>query len=117
MHASCNGHLKIVRLLAQAGAQMDSQDGEGSTALLLAGSAGHIEVVAFLLEAGANKNFQHPHQRTLLMHACSKGQTSLVRLLLEAGADKESISPLGIIFCFWLYKTQEDTKILFLFRF
>jgi len=54
MIAAAEGHLESVRLLVEAGSDLNVVDAEGSTALTLARSNGNLDVAALLAEAGAN---------------------------------------------------------------
>jgi hypothetical protein len=54
IYAANKGHIKIVELLLNAGADVNSQTDIGSTALIGAASDGHIETVQLLINAGAN---------------------------------------------------------------
>ena len=56
MWAAVAGHVDVVRLLIEAGADVRAVDDEGVTALHLARANGHTEVAAALLAAGANPN-------------------------------------------------------------
>jgi uncharacterized protein len=56
MYASRQGARSAVAALAEAGADLDATDPDGSTALALATINGHADVVALLLEKGANPN-------------------------------------------------------------
>lgn len=56
MWAAVAGHVDVVRLLIEAGADVRAVDDEGVTALHLARAKGHTEVAAALLAAGANPN-------------------------------------------------------------
>ena len=51
--AAVEGHLEIVRMLVEAGSDLNIVDAEGSTALSLARSYGNLDVAALLAEAGA----------------------------------------------------------------
>ncbi|CAE7364411.1 Ehmt1, partial [Symbiodinium sp. CCMP2456] len=53
MVASGNGHVDVVRLLLEAGAEMEALAADGSTALMWAALEGHDSVVRLLLEARA----------------------------------------------------------------
>jgi protein DGCR14 len=53
MIAATEGHVDVVRLLVEAGTDLNIVDEEGSTALSLARSYGHLDVAALLSEAGA----------------------------------------------------------------
>ena len=54
MIAAAEGHLDSVRLLVEAGSDLNLVDAEGSTALSLARSYGNLDVAALLAEAGAD---------------------------------------------------------------
>jgi ankyrin repeat protein len=54
MIAAIEGDLDVVRLLVEAGSDLNIVDVEGSTALTLARSYGNLDVAALLEEAGAN---------------------------------------------------------------
>jgi uncharacterized protein len=56
MYAARQGARAAVEALAEAGADLDATDPDGSTALALAVINGHADVVAFLLDKGANPN-------------------------------------------------------------
>jgi uncharacterized protein len=56
MYAARQGARAAVAALAEAGADLDATDPDGSTALVLAAINGHADVVALLLEKGANPN-------------------------------------------------------------
>jgi ankyrin repeat protein len=54
MIAAAEGNLDAVRLLVEAGSDLNIVDAEGSTALSLARSYGNLDVAALLAQAGAN---------------------------------------------------------------
>jgi ankyrin repeat protein len=56
MYAAREGELNAVTALADAGANLDVADPEGSTAIVIAIINGHYEVAARLVEKGANPN-------------------------------------------------------------
>jgi len=56
MLASQYDHPEVVQLLLKAGANLNSSDNFGWTALMYASHYGHVEVVQLLLNAGANPN-------------------------------------------------------------
>ena len=53
MMASQNGHLDVVRVLLDKGAEVNAKRIDGTTALMVASQNGHREVVRELLEKGA----------------------------------------------------------------
>jgi ankyrin repeat protein len=84
--ASRLGDTKIVKLLLDAGADVDAA---GGWALCTASGRGHKEVVHYLLEAGAPVNMKRNGQMAL--QAASRwGHTKIVRMLIHAGADVDA---------------------------
>lgn len=55
MDAAREGKLEILKLLIESGANVDSQDSFGRTALHFSAEEGHLEIVRALLEKGAKK--------------------------------------------------------------
>ena len=52
--AAQRGHLEVVRVLVESGANKDQgKTDDGATPLFVAAHEGHLEVVRFLVEAGA----------------------------------------------------------------
>ena len=55
LHAACaGGHLSVVHILLQAGANMDVLDRDQYTPLMLAAVENHNAVVKYLVKAGAS---------------------------------------------------------------
>ena len=63
------GHLEVVRLLLEAGADQNAGSQHGATALMTAAYRGHLEVVQWLIEAGSDKNAAAQGGETALMSA------------------------------------------------
>ena len=61
MHASANGHERLVEMLLQRGAALDLQDSDGDTALMSATFCGHPAIVRRLLRAGASTGLRDKH--------------------------------------------------------
>ena len=55
-HAARNGETEIVRLLIDAGADVNGRNTRNQTVLYCAGGHGHFETVEFLLDKGADRN-------------------------------------------------------------
>ena len=94
--ASEKGHLEVVRLLIEAGADMDKSNRWYSTPLYIASEEGHLEVVRLLIVAGADKDKERFDGVTPLSIASEKGHLEVVRLLIEAGADKDKANNWGL---------------------
>jgi len=85
--AARNGHVAVSCALVEAGASLDSQTLDGSTALTRACDGGHADVVAALIEAGAG--IESPTKRdgsSPLAVAAASGQAGAARVLLRARA-------------------------------
>jgi uncharacterized protein len=105
MYAARQGATQAVRALAEAGADLDAQDPDGTTALIFAIINGHYEAAKVLVEKGANPNVADTTGMTALyaavdMHTLAStfgrpdpppsvvaGSVDAIRMLLAAGAD------------------------------
>ena len=61
--AAANGHTDVVRILLDAGAELEAKDGDGDTPLAWATCCGRREMMDLLLTAGANPAFPHSISR------------------------------------------------------
>ena len=75
-----------VRLLAELGADVDSTNEFGDTALIDVASLGNDKVAEVLLEHGANPNAHSETNDNPLHRAVASGSARLVGLLLDYGA-------------------------------
>mmetsp|Transcript_30356 Transcript_30356/g.28999 ORF Transcript_30356/g.28999 Transcript_30356/m.28999 type:complete len:173 (+) Transcript_30356:353-871(+) len=83
-HAACE---EGIRLLLDAGADIDKQTHfECSTALYIAASGNSKNICTLLIERGANVNLLNVLQRTALHAAAATGRLETGVLLLKAGA-------------------------------
>lgn len=80
--ASEKGRIEIVRALIARGADPDSRNQSGESALRLAAWRGREKIVASLLDAGAD-----PNEKGVLGSGAFGGNIKVVRQLIEAGAD------------------------------
>ena len=87
MAASGHGHLEVVKLLLEKGADVNAKNNDGYTALMAASLEGHPEVMKLLLEEGADVNAKEGRGISVLMSASTRGRAEVVKLLLKKGAD------------------------------
>jgi len=86
------GHVAILDLLLEAGADVEERDNRGWTALLAACGWGHIEAIRFLLERGADLHAKS-ESHTALALAALEGHLDTIRLLLDCGVDVNEVAP------------------------
>ncbi len=81
------GHLEIVKLLVEAGANLNTIC-KNITPLMLASRRGRTEIVKYLLEKGASVLIKAPiGDSTALHEACEFGHLEIAKLLIDKGAD------------------------------
>lgn len=86
--AAQGGCTEIVKMLLQAGANIEHRNDQGENALISAAQEGHKEIVKMLLDAGANINQENADGETALDLAIRlKQKKDLLDLLLEHGAE------------------------------
>lgn len=85
--ASWGGHSEAVRLLLDAGADVDGCDSEGRTALRAAAWGGHEEIARTLLDYGAHVDKADSKGRTPLIAAAYMGHHETVEILLDHDAE------------------------------
>jgi ankyrin repeat protein len=83
--AAFNGHLGIVKLLLERGADVNTSTAITGTALHYAAKNGHEEVVSTLLSSGADVYSRNARGGwTALLCASHRGHVAVVRLLLRS---------------------------------
>lgn len=82
LHAAAAGQqTELVALLLEHGAEIDSPEHGGFTALQLAAENGTLEMVKILLAKGANVAVKSDEGKTAMDYAQEKGFTEIVELL------------------------------------
>ena len=90
--AAQKGHLSILRLLIDRGADVNHRGYslKSGPALYQASAAGHLEAVQLLLRSGADPNTRSDwHKTTALQATLKKGHGLVAQLLLTSGAAKD----------------------------
>lgn len=90
----------IVKLLVEAGVDLDHQDDQGETALHVAARSGHVECASTLLDGdGSQKANTEIAEKTYgwtpIFIACVEGRIGIVHLLIDSGADLEKTDTSG----------------------
>jgi ankyrin repeat protein len=79
---------RLVKMLLDAGAKVDSANPDDETALMLAIKNGNLQMTEELMKAGANVNrIEKFHNQTPLIYAAADGHADIVKLLLSKDAD------------------------------
>ncbi|KAK5088796.1 hypothetical protein LTR05_003018 [Lithohypha guttulata] len=94
--AASNGHLEVVSLLLDHGADIELTGNHKLTALAEAVSNGNLQVVSLLLDYGADIEVIDNHGLLILIAAASNGHLEVVSLLLDHGADIEVTGSHGL---------------------
>ena len=86
MYAAANGHVEVLRVLLEGGANADRSNADRRTALHFAAWNGELEVCRLLLDKGAKVDPVDEWRDTPLHDATLTGRLSVVKLLVERGA-------------------------------
>ena len=81
------GDVESVLCLMQARINVNVQDENGMSALMIASVAGNVHMLERLIRAGIDKNIQDLHGDTALTHAVRTGKLDCVEKLLKFGAN------------------------------
>lgn len=94
--AVIGGHLDIVRMLVERGADVNSLDAHKWTPLMWAVHYRKDEIAKYLVDNGADVNLKNNDDTTPLSMALSDRQVDLAKYLIEHGADFNTPSELGV---------------------
>ena len=89
------GEVELCRLRLREGADVDSHDIGGRSALMMAAMRGHVECAELLCLQGADVEWRDEDEWTSLMMAAHAGNAEMVMLLLRHGADHTFTSTTG----------------------
>ncbi len=87
--ASCGGHLEVARLLLEAGASGDDCDEEGTSALISAAYAGFFDMVRLLVEHGADVDHRDGDDVHALTESAFRGHTEIYNFLRPLTRDPD----------------------------
>lgn len=113
LEAASSGNLDLVASLLTQGAQIETKDDQGHTALSLSAHEGLVEVMDFLIKKGANINSKSNNGTTPLMSAIDSHDFDAIKLLLDSfvnATDDEGWSALN------LAEDQDQLSVAWLLR-
>lgn len=87
MNASQRGHLDIIKMLLEHGADVQAQNSSGKTSLMLACFAGNLDVAKRLREAGASWTEVDRGGSSPIHWAVDSGRSDLIEWMLTDGAE------------------------------
>ncbi len=103
---------EIARMLIGAGAKLDIQDNWNFTPLHRAARFGEVGIIRMLIGAGADVNVQDNRGETPLHRAAYYGYVEIVRILIDAGARKNIFDYEGKLLPYDLADTEELKNLL-----
>ncbi|CAH0404890.1 unnamed protein product [Chilo suppressalis] len=83
--AAQNGHVEVIRMLVEMGAEVDAEDRDGDRAVHHAAFGDEPAALRALAAAGADLNARNRSRQTPLHIAVNKGHLGVVRTLLQLG--------------------------------
>ncbi len=95
LRAAIKGKGKLVAVLLEYGADINTTNNAGKTALMLAAESGYKDIVRYLIEMKAEIDLQDKQGYTALFLAVHTGNSEIVTLLLNAGSDIQIKSNYG----------------------
>jgi ankyrin repeat protein len=93
--AAMGRHAAVVRLLVDAGADVDLQDGDRNNPLLVCGETGDVAVLREVLRGEPDLGATNRYGGTALIPASDRGHVEMVRALLETDIDVDHVNRLG----------------------
>lgn len=100
IYAVMSGNLAVVKVLLEAGADVNGREANGQTALFSAirdyeGYPDRLEILRALIDAGAEIDARSGAEWTPLMDAASGGNLKAMRILIARGADLNAQNKYG----------------------
>lgn len=110
-----NNDYEKVRTLVESGADVNFDDGEGNTPLIVAAEKGYLPIVEYLVEKGADVNNEvvwnysdGASKHSALYNACTKNMFNTAEYLIKKGADVNFVDMQG----FSVLQRSNDLSII-----
>ncbi|VDD91344.1 unnamed protein product [Enterobius vermicularis] len=94
--ASLNGHTNVVKYLIKKGADINVENSDGWTPLMMASYNGCLAVAKVLVEKHADISKVNKKLETAVHIAAKSGKISIVRLLIESGGNADAKDNEGV---------------------
>lgn len=112
LYAAKNGDLDALKDCLSRGADINCEDFDGRTALVLSAHSGHADCVRFMVQNGANVNsVSSVTRRSVLMRCMDKPDYDCIEIIVRAGADVNYRSPSNTTVLMWAVLTR-DIRII-----
>lgn len=95
LDAAQTNDIAALRRGLRLGVAVDSRDGRGRTALLIATHANAVEAARMLIEAGADVNAKDQIDDSPYLYAGAEGRLEILKMTVAAGADLTSVNRYG----------------------
>ncbi|KAK5637663.1 hypothetical protein RRF57_013378 [Xylaria bambusicola] len=111
--ASDSGHIEVVKLLLEHGADVTVANSYGSTPLIRASSHGHDKIVGLLLaQQNVDPQSSDANGRTALSWAAAKGHETVIELLItDERLDGNSQDHAGLAPLTWASQKSQDFTV------
>lgn len=86
---------KGVQQLIEEGVDVNAQDGEGRTALMIATYGNHVDLAKQLIDAGADVNIRDNMKNSPFLYAGAEGYMEMLKLTIAGGADPSIVNRYG----------------------
>ena len=106
------GCTEIVKMLIDAGADVNAKNSYGNTPLDLAVRYGHADVVNLLIDAGADVNAKDLDAWTPLHVASLYGNIKIIKVLIDFGADVDAKDKYGWTPAHWAHGNEKIINLL-----
>jgi ankyrin repeat protein len=88
--AAGNGDIEIMELLIKNSANVNQNDSQKNTPLMIASRNGHADAIELLMKSGSNINSKSKYyKKTALVYAAESGHFNCVKTLIAYGANEE----------------------------